>query len=230
MAAAFAAAVTGRMADAQQAYPAPAGMQTYYIYFLNKGPNYGKGTPEEQKDIQAKHMAHLGSLGAKIAGPFGTEGPRRGLVILQAASIAEARAKGEADPAVKAGTFTVEIYTLVVPGNWFELGPVPQPYQMRRFVFFFLDDAPNRPNVSAAEMAKLQDAHLGNLYRLSREGKLEIAGPLPDGGAHRGIGVLRTEDVAEAMRWLADDPFVKAGHLVATPLQWFAADGIMLRR
>src|SRR5688500_7888479 len=127
-----------------QAYPPPADLQTYYNYFLNKGPNYGKGTPEEQKEIQGRHMAHLNSLGAagKIAGPIGTEGPRRGVVVLKAASLAQARAIGEADPAVKAGTFTVETYTWVVPKNGFDLGPVPEPYQMRRFVLVMFDQAP----------------------------------------------------------------------------------------
>src|SRR5688500_4956781 len=124
-------------AAAQSAYPQPADIQTFYIYFLNKGPNHGAGTPEERKEIQAKHLAHLNSLGAagKIAGPFGTDGPRRGLVILKADSLAAARAIADADPAVKAGTFTVEIYTLMVPANWFTFGPVPEPYKMRNFVF-----------------------------------------------------------------------------------------------
>ena len=216
----------------QQAYPPPADLQTYYIYFLNKGPNYGKGTPEEQKEIQGKHMAHLNSLGAagKIAGPIGTEGPRRGVVVLKADSLAAARATGEADPAVKAGTFTVETYTWVVPKNWFDLGPVPEPYQMRRFILVMFDQASAPPSLGAAELAKLQDGHLANLYRLSREGKVEIAGPFLDGGDHRGIAVLRTDKIEEAQAWLADDPLVKAGVLTITPLRWFAADGIMLRR
>ena len=219
-------------AAAQGTYPQPADVQTYYIYFLNKGPNYGAGTPEEQKALQARHIAHLESLGAagKIAGPLGTEGPRRGLVILKADSLASARATAEADPAVKAGTFTVEIFTLMVPRNWFDFGPVPEPFKMRRFVFAFLDDAPNRPSVPAEERAALQDGHLANLYRLSREGKLQLAGPLTDGGTHRGILVLATENVEEAAQWMTGDPLIKAGHLVMTPLRWFAADGIMLRR
>lgn len=178
------------------AYPPPADLQTFYIYFLNKGPNSGKGTPEERKEIQAKHMAHLNSLGVagKIAGPFMHDGEQRGLVILTADSVDAARKIAEADPAVEAGVFNVEIFTLIVPKNWFELGPVPEPYKMRRFVFFFLDDAPGRPsNTPAAEMATLQDAHLANLHRLSKEGKLHLAGPLTDGGGHRGIGVLATE-------------------------------------
>jgi uncharacterized protein YciI len=219
-------------ARAQAAYPAPADMQTFYLYFLNQGPNYGTGTPEERKAIQAQHMAHLGSLGpaGKIAGPFGTPGERRGLVILAAESLAAARAIAEADPAVKAGTFTVEIFTLVVPKNWFEFGPVPEPFKMRPFVFFFLDAAPSRPDVSQDEMASLQNGHLANLYRLSKEGKLHLAGPLADGGTHRGIGVLATETIEEAQQWMADDPMIKAGHLVMVPLRWFAADGIMLRK
>ncbi len=219
-------------AAAQGAYPQPADVQTYYIYFLNKGPNYGTGTPEEQKSLQARHIGHLESLGAagKIAGPFGSEGPRRGLVILKSNSLASARTTAEADPAVKAGTFTVEIYTLMVPRNWFDFGPVPEPFTMRRFVFAFLDDAPNRPSVPAAQMAALQDGHLANLYRLSKEGKLHLAGPLTDGGTHRGIVVMATEQIEEAQRWMADDPLIKAGHLVMTPLRWFAADGILMRR
>lgn len=218
---------------AQQAYPPPADLQTFYIYFLNKGPNSGKGTPEERKEIQVKHMAHLNSLGAagKIAGPFMHDGEQRGLVILAADSVDAARKIGEADPAVKAGVFKVEVFTLIVPKNWFELGPVPEPFTMRRFVFFFLDNAPTRPaNTPAAEMAKLQDAHLANLYRLSKEGKLHLAGPLTDGGDHRGIGVLATESVEEAQQWMADDPLIRAGYLVMVPLPWFAADGIMLRK
>lgn len=217
--------------SAAQSYPPPADLQTYYIYFLKTGPKSGTGTPDERKQIQAQHMAHLNSLGAKIAGPFIDGGEWRGLVILPAESLAAARAKGEADPAVKAGVFVVETYTLVVPKNWFELGPVPEPYKMRRWVFFFLDDAPSRPaNTPAAEMAKLQDGHLANLHRLSKEGKLYLAGPLTDGGIHRGIGVFATESVDEARQWMADDPLVKGGYLVVTPLQWFGADGIMLRK
>lgn len=218
-------------ASAQQSYPAPADMQTYYIYFLKTGPKSGTGTADERKQIQAEHMAHLNSLNAKIAGPFIDGGAWRGLVILPAESLAAARAKGEADPAVKAGVFIVEPYTLVFPGNWFELGPVPEPYKMRRWVFFFLDNAPNRPaGTPAAEMAKLQEAHLANLYRLSKEGKLQLAGPLPDGGTHRGIGVMATESIEEARAWMADDPLIKAGYLVMVPIQWFGADGIMLKK
>ena len=217
---------------AQTAYPAPADLQTYYIYFLNKGPSYGTGTEEERKAIMAGHMAHLASLQpeGKIAGPFGTPGERRGMVILTAESLDAARARGEADPAVKAGTFTVEIYTLIVPRNWFDLGPLPEPYSMRSYVFFFLDAAPGRPALPDAEMARLQDAHLANLHRLSREGKLHLAGPLTDGGTHRGIGVLATDSVEEAEQWMADDPLIKAGQLGMVPLRWFAADGILLRK
>ena len=224
--------VTCGSAAAQEAYPQPADMQTFYIYFLNKGSNYGAGTAEEQKAIQVKHMDHLNSLGGagKIAGPFGTDGPRRGLVILTADSLAAARAIGEADPAVRAGTFTVEIYTLVVPRNWFEFGPVPEPFAMRRFVFFFLDAAPDGASLAASEMINLQEGHLANLYRLAKEGKLHLAGPLTDGGAHRGIGVMATDSIEEATQWMAADPMITAGQLVMVPLRWFAADGILLRK
>ena len=40
-------------ASAQSRYPQPADLQTYYIYFLNKGPNHGGGTADERKAIQA---------------------------------------------------------------------------------------------------------------------------------------------------------------------------------
>ncbi len=225
-------ACAAREARTQGTYPPPADLQTFSVYFLNKDPNYGKGTEEERKTIQAQHMAHLGSLGpaGKIAGPFGTPGDRRGLVILAADSAAAARAIGEADPAVKAGTFTVEVFTLIVPRNWFDFGPVPEPFQMRPFVFFFLDEAPNRPTVPQAEMAALQDGHLASLHRLSKEGKLHLAGPLTDGGPHRGIGVLATDTIEEAQQWMAGDPMIAGGHLVMAPLRWFAADGILLRK
>lgn len=219
-------------AAAQDAFPAPADMQTFYVYFLNNGPNHGAGTPEQRNAIQAEHMAHLESLApaAKIAGPFGTPGTRRGMVVLTADSIDAARARAEADPAVKAGVFTVEIFTMIVPANWFTFGPVPEPYEMRTHVFAFLDSAPSRVPLPENEMAPLQHGHLARLYKLATEGKLLLAGPLADGGEHRGILVLATDNIEEAERWMADDPLIKAGQLVMAPLRWFAADGIMLRK
>lgn len=117
---------------------------------------------------------------------------------------------------------------LTVCGNARAQEAYPQPADLQMFYIYFLNKGPAA--ASRAEMAALQDGHLANLYRLAQEGKLHLAGPLTDGGAHRGIGVMATDSIEEAQQWMADDPMIKSGHLVVVPLRWFAADGILLRK
>lgn len=92
----------------------PADLSTYYFGFLRKGQAWTAGqTPETQK-IQEGHMAHLNASAKTgklvIAGPLGDNGDIRGILVYKTATVDEARAIAEADPAVKAGRLRVELH------------------------------------------------------------------------------------------------------------------------
>jgi uncharacterized protein YciI len=95
--------------------------QTEKIYFgfLVTGPNNAAATAEEQKQLMAAHLSHMDEQ-AKIgklvlAGPLVKAGPRRGLIAYRVPTMAEALERASADPMVKAGRMTPELYEWQVP-------------------------------------------------------------------------------------------------------------------
>ena len=70
---------------------------------------------------------------------------------------------------------------------------------MKSYVMAFLKAGPSRSQDST-EAARLQRAHLDNIQRMAREGKLLLAGPFLDSGEVRGIYIFNVESVAEARR------------------------------
>ena len=78
----------------------------------------------------------------------------------------------------------------------------------------FLKKGPNRDR-SPEEAAELQKAHLENIERLAKEGKLVLAGPFLEDGEIRGIYIFNVTTIAEARRTDADrssDQSRKFGH------------------
>lgn len=118
-----AAALLATNALAQTATPPARGpdigpggfeMTTYYVGFLYRGP---KWTPEQTPDTEALQKAHLANIQKLaqegkllVAGPFTDGGDLRGLYVFRVASMAEAQALAETDPAVKAGRLRLEFH------------------------------------------------------------------------------------------------------------------------
>ncbi|MHC2992346.1 hypothetical protein OB13_12360 [Pontibacter sp. HJ8] len=88
-------------------------MKTYYMALLKRGP-YQPTDTAEVNGIQRAHMAHIRQIAADgklvMAGPFLDNGDLRGIFIFDVASLEEARALTEADPAVKAGKLILELH------------------------------------------------------------------------------------------------------------------------
>ena len=88
-------------------------MKTYYMAFLKRGP-YQPTDTAEVNGIQRAHMAHIRKMAADgklvMAGPFLDNGDMRGIFIFDVATLEEARALTEADPAVKAGRLILELH------------------------------------------------------------------------------------------------------------------------
>jgi uncharacterized protein YciI len=97
----------------------PMKMTTAYLGFLTRG---AKWTPEKTPataELQKAHLANINRLAETkklvIAGPFGDETPLRGIFVFKVASLEEAKALAETDPAVQAGRLAIEMHTWMVP-------------------------------------------------------------------------------------------------------------------
>ena len=85
---------------------------------------------------------------------------------------------------------------------------------------------PDRPELTEAEEAALQDAHLAYLAQLHEDGYLLAAGPLRGGPDEplRGLSILRV-DAARARELKEADPAVRAGRYAVRILPWMVPGG-----
>jgi uncharacterized protein len=74
-----------------------------------------------------------------------------------------------------------------------------------RYFLIFLNSIPSRP--LTPEVVKLHAAHLAEL---DSEGKLVLAGPIPE--RLGGLIVLRTASLAEARAIADEDPMIRGGY------------------
>lgn len=107
--------IAGQAAAQQAPEPMPE-MTTYYFGMLVRGEKWTAAGAEspERVELQKQHLGHLKKMHELgrllIAGPLLDDGAIRGLLVYKAASLEEARAWAEADPAVKAGRLKVEMH------------------------------------------------------------------------------------------------------------------------
>lgn len=89
------------------------GMKTYIMAFLQSGPVRSQDSLEAAT-IQRAHLDYINELAAAkklvLAGPFLDEGNNRGIFIFDVATIEEARALTEKDPAVQSGRLVMELH------------------------------------------------------------------------------------------------------------------------
>lgn len=100
-------------------------------------------------------------------------------------------------------------------------------YGMKPYVMAFLKKGPNR-NQDSATAAGLQKAHMDNINRMAKEGKLVVAGPFMDNGDIRGIYIFDVKSIEEAKILTETDPAVKAGRLTMELHLWYCSAALML--
>ena len=105
--------------DVMKKPSSPVKLTTAYLALLTRG---AKWTPEKTaatEELQKAHLANINRLAELkklvVAGPFGDDGRLRGIFVFKVASIEEARALTETDPAVQAGRLAIEIHPWLVP-------------------------------------------------------------------------------------------------------------------
>ena len=88
-------------------------MQQYFMVFLKAGDNRSQ-SKEALDSLQKLHLAHLGKMYQKgyadISGPFGDEGPIRGVSIYNVPTFQMADSLAKADPMVQSGRLQVEVH------------------------------------------------------------------------------------------------------------------------
>jgi uncharacterized protein YciI len=93
--------------------------------------------------------------------------------------------------------------------------------EMMTYQMVLLKKGPNpAPSTPEAQKA-MQDAHLAALAELNRKRVNLLYGPVVVDADLRGIAILDTPSADEAKRLFADDPFVKAGVMVAEVRPWY---------
>lgn len=99
-------------------------------------------------------------------------------------------------------------------------------YGMKQYVMAFLKAGPNRDR-TPEEAAELQKAHMDNIGRMAKEGKLVVAGPFLDGGEIRGIYIFNVKTIEEAEALTNSDPAIKAGSLIMELHPWYGSAALM---
>lgn len=99
---------------------------------------------------------------------------------------------------------------------------------MRRYVLVVLKTGPKRVPDGEARKAMFA-GHFANMERLSKAGKLVLAGPFSeDPQGWRGLFVLAVDDVEEARRLVATDPVIVNGEMVGEFHRWYGSAATML--
>lgn len=97
---------------------------------------------------------------------------------------------------------------------------------MRPYVLVILKTGPNKMP-AGPERVKMFEGHMANITRLAGEKKLALAGPLDGVEGRRGIFVMATPDIELARTWVATDPVIIHGEMVAEYHKFFGSAGLM---
>jgi uncharacterized protein YciI len=96
--------------------------------------------------------------------------------------------------------------------------------EMKRYWLVLLKKGPNR-NQNSISAEKIQVAHMANINRLAKEGKLIMAGPIGIEDDLRGIFLMNCTDSAEVENFVRTDSAVITGRLIMKYYPWWAGKG-----
>lgn len=96
--------------------------------------------------------------------------------------------------------------------------------EMKTYWLVFLLKGNNRTHDSATA-ARIQQAHLANIDRLAKEGKIIMAGPMGYNKDLRGIFIMDCKDSAEAASYISTDSAIITGRLRFEIHPWWTAKG-----
>lgn len=99
---------------------------------------------------------------------------------------------------------------------------------MKQYYFVMLTQGANRTQDSATA-ASIQIAHLANIERLAKEGKIIVAGPFGDDGNWRGIFIFDSASKEEVEKCLQSDQAISSGRLAYEIHPWWTQTGTVFK-
>ena len=96
--------------------------------------------------------------------------------------------------------------------------------EMKRFWLVHLMKGPNR-NQDSASRVKIQAAHIANIVRLAKEGKIIMAGPIGVEDELQGIFLMNCKDSTEVESFVKTDTAVITGRLIMKYYPWWCEKG-----
>ena len=106
-------------------------LRPYVLAFLTSAP-HKPASHEQAAELQQAHMANIHRMADAgklvLAGPFMDDGDLRGIYVFAVATLDEARALTDSDPAVKAGTLVMELHP------WYGSAALMQATQIHRTI------------------------------------------------------------------------------------------------
>jgi uncharacterized protein YciI len=96
--------------------------------------------------------------------------------------------------------------------------------EMKRYWLVLLQKGPFR-NHDSISAEKIQAAHMANINRLAKEGKLVMAGPIGVEGDLRGIFLMNCADSTEVENFVKTDSAVITGRLIMKYYPWWTEKG-----
>lgn len=98
---------------------------------------------------------------------------------------------------------------------------------MRQYVLVILKTGPSKMPAGDAR-TKMFEGHFANMGKLAGEKKLVLAGPLDGKEGRRGIFVFNTPDIDTARTWVATDPVIINGEMVAEYHKFYGSAALMM--
>ena len=213
----------------QQGSPASGQQPASFFFVLLKHPaNPPQMSNEDGDKLQEAHMANIRKLYEEhklvIAGPFMDDGTLRGIFVMKAASLDQAKEWANSDPAIKAGRLQAE-----VRGPWMirpqGIHETNTPNTLEKYSLLLAHQG-DKWDPKSPVPPDLVKQHLSYLMGLMQQGKLALAGPFQGEGELKGIFIYSVA-MDEAMKLEADDPLTKNGFFKIEGHPWATAKGVL---
>lgn len=218
----------------QSASAAPS--QLYHLAVLSRGSAWTPARTSATDSIQTGHLANISRMfdagDLLAAGPFGDEGPLRGIFVLRTDTTGWVPPALQDDPAIRSGRLRADLF------RWYGPAGLSRDYRERlardgvkrdsmvTFAFVMLRRGPRWTANATPAVSRVLKAHQQNIETLRRKGTVIAAGPIDGTGELRGVLVFDA-DAATTRRLLEKDPAVRAGRFVFDIHPWWTAYGII---
>jgi uncharacterized protein YciI len=201
---------------------------SFFFVLLKRPASAPEISKEDGNKLQEAHMANIRKLHEEhklvIAGPFMDDGALRGIFVMKADSLEQAKEWANSDPAIKAGRLSAEVH-----GPWMirpqGIHETDTPNTLEKYSLLLVHQGDKWDPKSPVPQDVLKQ-HLAYLMGLMQQGQLALAGPFRDDGELKGIFIYSVP-MDEAMKLEAEDPMVKNGFFKIEGHSWATAKGVL---